>query len=73
MFTRPPFLIFQHNHQCDTLLPIVPCTHKLKAGIAYCKSHCMDFTFFPSGGGGGVISDKLKMPCARDLKALIVF
>ena len=33
----------------------------------------MDFTFFPSGGGGGVISDKLKMPCARDLKALIVF
>jgi hypothetical protein len=28
-FTRPPFLFFQHNHQYDTLLPIVPCTHKL--------------------------------------------
>ena len=35
MFTRPPFLFFQHHQQCDTLLPIVPCTHKLKAGIAY--------------------------------------
>jgi hypothetical protein len=34
VFTRPPFLFFQHNQQCDTLLPIVPCTHKLKAGIA---------------------------------------
>jgi hypothetical protein len=28
--------IFQHNQQYDTLLPIIPCTHKLKAGIAYC-------------------------------------
>jgi hypothetical protein len=37
VFTRPPFLFFQHNQQCDTLLPIVPCTHKLKAGIAYCR------------------------------------
>jgi hypothetical protein len=37
VFTRPPFLFFQHNQQCDTLLPIVPCTHKLKAGIAYRK------------------------------------
>ena len=36
VFTRPPFLFFQHNQQCDTLLPIVPCTYKLKAGIAYC-------------------------------------
>jgi hypothetical protein len=27
--------IFQHNQQYDTLLPIIPCTHKLKAGIAY--------------------------------------
>jgi hypothetical protein len=35
VFARPQFLFFQHNHQCDTLLPIVPCTHKLKAGIAY--------------------------------------
>ena len=35
VFWRPPFLFFQHNQQCDTLLPIVPCTHKLKAGIAY--------------------------------------
>jgi hypothetical protein len=35
VLTRPPFLFFQHNQQCDTLLPIVPCTHKLKAGIAY--------------------------------------
>jgi hypothetical protein len=32
--TRPPFLFFQHNQQYDTLLPIIPCTHKLKAGIA---------------------------------------
>jgi hypothetical protein len=32
VLTRPPFLFFQ---QYDTLLPIVPCTHKLKAGIAY--------------------------------------
>jgi hypothetical protein len=36
VFKRPPFLFFQHNQQCDTLLSIVPCTHKLKAGIAYC-------------------------------------
>jgi hypothetical protein len=35
VFTWPPFLFFQHNQQCDTLLPITPCTHKLKAGIAY--------------------------------------
>jgi hypothetical protein len=35
VFTRPPFLFFQHNQQYDTLLPIIPCTHKLKAGIAY--------------------------------------
>jgi hypothetical protein len=26
---------FQHNQQYDTLLPIIPCRHKLKAGIAY--------------------------------------
>ena len=32
--TRSPFLIFPHNQQYDTLLPIIPCTHKLKAGIA---------------------------------------
>jgi hypothetical protein len=31
-----PFLFFQHNQQYDTLLPIIPCTHELKAGIAYC-------------------------------------
>jgi hypothetical protein len=35
VFTRPPFLFFQHNQQYDTLFPITPCTHKLKAGIAY--------------------------------------
>jgi hypothetical protein len=35
MFIRPPFLFFQHNQQYDTLLPIIPRTHKLKAGIAY--------------------------------------
>ena len=35
VFTQPPFLICQHNRQYDTLLPIPPCTHKLKAGIAY--------------------------------------
>jgi hypothetical protein len=27
--------IFQHNQQHDTLLPVIPCAHKLKAGIAY--------------------------------------
>jgi hypothetical protein len=27
--------IFQHNQQYDTLLPIISCTHKLNAGIAY--------------------------------------
>jgi hypothetical protein len=27
--------IFQHNQQYDTLLPVTPCAHKLKAGIAY--------------------------------------
>jgi hypothetical protein len=27
--------IFQHNQQYDTLLPVAPYTHKLKAGIAY--------------------------------------
>ena len=26
---------FQHNQHHDTLLPIIPCRHKLKAGIAY--------------------------------------
>jgi hypothetical protein len=42
VFTRPPFLFFQHNQQYDTLLPIVPCKHKLKAGIAYRMcSHCL--------------------------------
>jgi hypothetical protein len=25
---------FQHNQQYDTLLPVIPCTHKLQAGIA---------------------------------------
>jgi hypothetical protein len=25
----------QHNQQYDTLLPVSPCMHKLKAGIAY--------------------------------------
>jgi hypothetical protein len=25
---------FQHNQQYDTLLPVTPCAHKLKAGIA---------------------------------------
>jgi hypothetical protein len=35
VFTRPPFLFFQHNQQYDTLLPIIPCKRKLKAGIAY--------------------------------------
>ena len=25
--------IFQHNQQYDTLLPVTPCMHKLKAGI----------------------------------------
>jgi hypothetical protein len=33
--TRPPFLFFHHNQQYDTLLPILPCTQKLKPGIAY--------------------------------------
>ena len=33
MFTWPPFLFFQHYQQYDTLLPITPCTHNLKAGI----------------------------------------
>jgi hypothetical protein len=36
VFTWSPFLFFQHNQKYDTLLPIAPCTHKLKAGIAYC-------------------------------------
>ena len=27
--------IFQHNQLYDILLPAAPCTHKLKAGIAY--------------------------------------
>ena len=27
--------ISQHNQQYDTLLPVAPCMHKLKAGIAY--------------------------------------
>jgi hypothetical protein len=36
LFTWPPFLFFQHYQQYDTLLPITPRTHNLKAGIAYC-------------------------------------
>ena len=40
--------IFQHNQQYDTLLPITPCAHKLKAGIAYCQNQraenqCFEF------------------------------
>ena len=31
VFTRPLFLLIQHNHKCDTLLPIVPCTRPLPA------------------------------------------
>ena len=26
---------FKHNPQHDTLLPVIPCAYKLKAGIAY--------------------------------------
>jgi hypothetical protein len=37
VFKQPPFLFFQHNQQYDTLLPILPCTHKLKAGIVNCR------------------------------------
>jgi hypothetical protein len=40
VFTRALFLFFQHSQQHDallTLLPITPCTHKLKDGIAYNK------------------------------------
>jgi hypothetical protein len=32
--------IVQHNQQYDTLLPIIPCRHKLKAGIAYSEKIC---------------------------------
>jgi hypothetical protein len=35
VFTRLLFLFFQHNQQYDTLLPITPCMHELKAGIAF--------------------------------------
>jgi hypothetical protein len=28
---------FKHNQQYDTLLPVIPCAYKLKAGIAYWK------------------------------------
>jgi hypothetical protein len=42
MFTWSPFLFFQHNQQYDTLLSITPCTHKLKAGIAYWRSDSYD-------------------------------
>jgi hypothetical protein len=35
VFTRPPFLFFQHFQQYDTLVTVTPCAHKLKAGIAY--------------------------------------
>jgi hypothetical protein len=38
VFTRPPFLFFQHNQQHDTLFQSSPARinhHKLKAGIAY--------------------------------------
>ena len=41
MFAWPPFLFFQHYQQYDTLLPITPCTHNLKAGIAYCTWHVL--------------------------------
>jgi hypothetical protein len=45
VFTQPPFLFFQYNQQYDTLLPIIPCTHKLKAGIAYCALKTWNMTF----------------------------
>jgi hypothetical protein len=47
VFTRPPFLFFQLNRQYDTLLPIIPCTHKLKAGIAIQKKNFRK-KFFPN-------------------------
>ena len=53
VFSRPPSLFFQHNQQYDTLLPILPCTHKLKAGIAYCEKSCaLSLGRSPSVGGG---------------------
>jgi hypothetical protein len=45
VFTRPPFLFFQHNQQYDTLLPIPPpppYTQKLKVGIAYWEAPVAD-------------------------------
>jgi hypothetical protein len=70
VFTRPPF---QHNQQCDTLLPIVPCTHKLNAGIAYReifpfawrkKRECLarsSVTQRPNQGSLGVVDVHRKM------------
>jgi hypothetical protein len=33
--------MFQLNQQYDTLLPVTPCVHKLKAGIAYLGNHSL--------------------------------
>jgi hypothetical protein len=44
VFIRP-FLFFQHNQQYDTLLPILPCAHKLQAGIAYSILEVAIYTF----------------------------
>ena len=33
----------------------------------------LELKFCEPGGGGGVFSNKLKMACARNLKALIIF
>jgi hypothetical protein len=74
VFTRALFLFFQHSQQHDTLLPITPCTHKLKAGIVYFRHH--GFTLWTrvltpdiymelSGDGWAELYSQDKTRCAR--------
>ena len=60
VFTRPPFLFLQHNQQYDTLLPIPPCTHKLKAGIPYYLSSNYELWCVILGTYGTVFKAKNK-------------
>jgi hypothetical protein len=44
-------LKFQHNEQYYTLLTVIPCAHKLKAGIAYWSIVTVKSQLYPPSKG----------------------
>jgi hypothetical protein len=74
VFIWPPFLFFQHNQQCDTLLPIVPCTHKLKAGIAYYNFFRFSILMVVGAGRGPLVraSFAASQACGRGIKVYAI-